>query len=104
MGGKLLDGNFGRRKFPDLSGRPGNSKLCQRELINRPRFRPFSKHICPRNPFSIHQFFDGDLQFQMAFSFAKVSRGSQEVIHQFLPATLSDVLCALFPLQICGPD
>ena len=80
------------------------ASCARRELINRPRFRPFSKHICPRNPFSIHQFFDGDLQFQMAFSFAKVSWGSQEVIHQFLPATLSDVLCALFPLQICGPD
>ena len=32
------------------------ASCARRELINRPRFRPFSKHICPRNPFSIHQF------------------------------------------------
>ena len=33
MAAKLLDGNFGLRKFPDLSGgSEGNSKLCEAQV------------------------------------------------------------------------
>ena len=44
--GKLLDGNFGLRKFPDLSGRPGKQQVVRaRKLINRRHFQPIFNHF-----------------------------------------------------------